>query len=86
MKRLSTFICYLLLVLGFSSFVMGMIGLSLTPFISGGVLVGLGVLIYYIRDLPQALREVAESIRYNAYVNDKGSLKADATKPVGDVT
>jgi hypothetical protein len=70
MYVLSTLICYLLIALGFISLLMGIVGLSLTPFISGGVLVGLGVLIYYIRTLPQALREVAESIRYHAYVKD----------------
>lgn len=81
MKLLTTLTCYLLIALGLISFFMGMIGLNLTPFISGGVLLGLGVLIYSLRGLPQALREVAESVRYSAYVKDKitGSTEKPAT-------
>ncbi|MGL4611282.1 MAG: hypothetical protein ACRCYY_16675 [Trueperaceae bacterium] len=73
MKRLTTITCYVLMTLGSFSFVMAIIGLSLTPLVLGGLLFGLGVLIHTLRDVPQALRELAESNRYSAYVREKTS-------------
>jgi TctA family transporter len=79
MKILTTLTVVLLVTLGLVSFVMAIIGMSLTPLVLGGVLLGLGVLIFQQQRQNQTMKELAQAIRYNAYVQD-GSKKTQQPK------
>jgi hypothetical protein len=82
MKPLTNIVCIFLIMLGLVSVVMAVLGLSLTPLVLGGVLLGLGVLILNVQYLHHTMRELAGSIRYSAYVKDP-SVKDASVKDQG---
>jgi hypothetical protein len=53
----------LLMLLGLLSMGMALIGLSLTPLVLGGVLLGLGILIFQVQRLQNSLREFVSLLR-----------------------